>query len=144
MDEAMNMEEQMPVNSADDDAGSSGEPVSESEAGEDLPPPEPETEVAVTDNVTADPVAEDLEADNGYGLRGELSEEANDGYSIVLHSLRQEANAESIAADLDAEGLQGAGDSAHCKRTKCMEGQRGSVRNHCQCPGSCPDTSITL
>ncbi|MDX1590508.1 MAG: SPOR domain-containing protein [Balneolaceae bacterium] len=106
MDEAMNMEEQMPVNSAEDESGSSGEPVSESETQEDLPPPEPETEVAVTDNVTADPVAEELEADNGYGLRGELSEEANDGYSIVLHSLRQEANAESIAADLDAEGYR--------------------------------------
>jgi hypothetical protein len=102
VNEGMNTEDNVPANDME------SEPVLESESteDEDLPPPEPETEEAVTDNVTADPVAEEAQADNGYGLRGALSEEANDGYSIVLHSLRQEASAESIAADLNADGYR--------------------------------------
>jgi len=92
--------EQMPA----EDTGS--EPVSETETPEQLPPPEPEPEEAVTDNVTADPEAEAAVSSNGYGLRGNLNDEANDGYSIVLHSLRQEANARSIAAKLTADNYR--------------------------------------
>ena len=82
------------------------DPAGATESEEVLPPPEPEPEDAVTDNVMADPQAEDAAASNGYGLRGSLNEEANDGYSIVLHSLSQEENARSIAAELMADNYR--------------------------------------
>jgi cell division septation protein DedD len=41
-----------------------------------------------------------------YGLRGSIIEEANDGYSIVLHSFRTEANAMQAANQLRADGYR--------------------------------------
>lgn len=96
------MTEQIPAEGTE----SENETVPETELQEQLPPPEPEPEDAVTDNVTADPEAEAAASNNGYGLRGNLNEEANDGFSIVLHSLSQEANARSIAAELMADNYR--------------------------------------
>lgn len=41
-----------------------------------------------------------------YGLTGDLVDEANDGFSIVLHSLRSEERARSEAAVLASEGYR--------------------------------------
>lgn len=41
-----------------------------------------------------------------YGLDGDIVDAANDGYSIVLHSLREEERARNQAAELTAEGYR--------------------------------------
>ncbi|MFU8812192.1 MAG: SPOR domain-containing protein, partial [Balneolaceae bacterium] len=64
-----------------DDIVSEGQPPIEQET-EAITPPEPEP------------------AGEVYGLMGDLIPEANDGYTIVLHSLRSLASAREAAADL--------------------------------------------
>lgn len=41
-----------------------------------------------------------------YGLTGRLVDTANNGFSIVVHSLRREANAREVAASLSEEGYR--------------------------------------
>ena len=41
-----------------------------------------------------------------YGLKGELNPEANDGYTIIVHSLRSESKARGIRDDLRNEGFR--------------------------------------
>lgn len=72
----------------------------------------PDMEQDIPDEVTeeAEPQAEieteQLEEQPIYGLMGSLMEEANDGYSIVIHSFNDEAYARSIAANLSNDGYR--------------------------------------
>ncbi len=64
--------------------------------------PEGETEVEVTEEEPVQPEPEQPV----YGLMGDLVDEANNGYSIVLHSMQSEVRARSEAADLASEGYR--------------------------------------
>ena len=75
-----------------------------------LTPVEPSgTDEVVSDEVE-EPVANEVEEiepeQPRYGLEGEFVEAANDGFSIVLHSLRNESNARNQAATLALEGYR--------------------------------------
>lgn len=83
------------------------EPASETPAVEEenqalLTPVEPEGESQVTD----DEPAEEIQDQPVYGLMGDLVEQANNGYSIVLHSLQSEEGAREQAALLAADGYR--------------------------------------
>jgi len=72
------------------------------EAQSVLTPVEPEADVEVTEEEPLPPEPEQPV----YGLMGNLVDEANDGYSIVLHSMQNEVRARSEAADLASEGYR--------------------------------------
>ncbi|MDZ7755003.1 SPOR domain-containing protein [Rhodohalobacter sp.] len=65
-------------------------------------PSEPEEETEVTEEESVQPEPEQPV----YGLMGDLVDEANDGYSVVLHSMQSEVRARSEAADLASEGYR--------------------------------------
>ena len=65
-------------------------------------PAEPEEDTEVTEE---EPVQQEPEQPV-YGLMGDLVDEANDGYSVVLHSMQSEVRARSEAADLASEGYR--------------------------------------
>ena len=67
-------------------------------------PVEPEDETEVTEE-EPEPVQQEPEQPV-YGLMGDLVDEANDGYSVVLHSMQSEVRARSEAADLASEGYR--------------------------------------
>lgn len=73
-----------------------------------LTPVEPDAETEVTEDVAeADEITPDVQPDQPrYGLTGDLVEAANDGFSIVLHSLAREDNAREQAARLAADGYR--------------------------------------
>jgi septal ring-binding cell division protein DamX len=102
------IENTVPENEQAESAGNDTDevPLETVEAPDRLMPPEPETEDAVTDNAgtEAEPVLQ--ENRGGYGLRGSLNEGANNGFSIVLHSLRQEESARARAAELSTDGYR--------------------------------------
>lgn len=56
--------------------------------------------------VSSNSVAASQTDQNLYGLRGSVIEEANDGYSLVLHSFRSEENAMQAANQLRADGYR--------------------------------------
>jgi flagellar basal body-associated protein FliL len=69
---------------------------------------EPDEEEEVL-NEAAGSQAENSEESNDqptYGLTGRLVDTANNGFSIVVHSLRREANARDVAASLSEEGYR--------------------------------------
>jgi cell division septation protein DedD len=70
-----------------------------------LTPVEPESESEVTSSTPEadEPAATDQPV---YGLMGDIMPEANDGFSIVLHSLRNEEAARAQAADLSSDGYR--------------------------------------
>jgi len=84
------------------------------------PVPEETPEMAETPEVIpemeqVDPAEVTEEADDAgqpevvqttYGLMGDLMEDANDGYSIVVHSFNDEINARSTAAELNGDGYR--------------------------------------
>ncbi|WP_069131621.1 SPOR domain-containing protein [Rhodohalobacter halophilus] len=83
-------------------------PISESPAVEEenqavLTPVEPEEGSEVTDD---EPQAEETLDQPVYGLMGDLVDSANNGYSIVLHSLQSEDRAREQAASLAADGYR--------------------------------------
>jgi len=65
-------------------------------------PVEPEDETEVTEEEPVQPEPEQPV----YGLMGDLVDEANDGYSVVLHSMQSEVRARSEAADLASDGYR--------------------------------------
>jgi cell division septation protein DedD len=65
-------------------------------------PAEPEQETEVREEEPVQPEPEQPT----YGLMGDLVDEANDGYSVVLHSMQSEVRARSEAADLASEGYR--------------------------------------
>ncbi|MFO7798796.1 SPOR domain-containing protein [Rhodohalobacter sp.] len=67
-----------------------------------ITPVEPEQETEV---IEEEPVEQDPEQPV-YGLMGDLVDEANDGYSIVLHSMESEARARSEAEHLASDGYR--------------------------------------
>lgn len=67
-----------------------------------ITPVEPEEETEVTEE---EPVQTEPEQPV-YGLMGDLVDEANDGYSIVLHSMQSEVRARSEAEDLASDGYR--------------------------------------
>jgi nucleoid DNA-binding protein/cell division septation protein DedD len=73
-----------------------------------LTPVEPGAETEVTDDVAAaDEITPETQPEQPrYGLTGDLVEAANDGFSIVLHSLAREDNAREQAARLAADGYR--------------------------------------
>lgn len=71
-----------------------------------LNPPEPEIEDEVSDNVDVEPEISPESSQPLYGLRGAFDDSVNNGFSIVLHSLQQERNARSIAAELSTDGYR--------------------------------------
>jgi cell division septation protein DedD len=79
------------------------DPALEEEQQAVLTPVEPEEETAVTEEEPA-PTTEPEQPI--YGLNGDLVEEANDGYSIVLHSLQSEERARQQAANLVSDGYR--------------------------------------
>jgi cell division septation protein DedD len=60
-----------------------------------------EEEIVSSNGVAASQTDQDL-----YGLRGSVIEEANDGYSIVLHSFRAEENAMQASNQLQSDGYR--------------------------------------
>lgn len=75
------------------------------ESPEIIPEWEPEQpdEVTEEEETLMEPI---LEPQTTYGLMGEIVEEANDGYSIVVHSFNNEENARSSAAALNTDGYR--------------------------------------
>lgn len=67
------------------------EPVAEDEVEESEPDDEPTTEAPALP---------------AYGLYGDIVESGNNGYTIVLHSLRSEARANEIAGELKDDGYR--------------------------------------
>lgn len=76
------------------------EPGPTSEVGEGNSGPGTETETGINGDAASE------ESTSLYGLRGEVQEEANDGYSIVLHSLETRERADEIAGELRDEGYR--------------------------------------
>jgi cell division septation protein DedD len=70
----------------------------------DATPTEPEQENEVTEQ-EPEPVQTEPEQPV-YGLMGDLVDEANDGYSVVLHSMQSEVRARAEASDLASEGYR--------------------------------------
>lgn len=75
--------------------------------------PEPEPADAVEpDTETEQPIVEDTEPEpepvieTVYGLTGTVVDEANDGFTIVLHSLRNNNNAQAAAENLRDQGYR--------------------------------------
>jgi hypothetical protein len=83
-------------------------PGEESDAVNVLTPVEQDPETEVTEDVAeAEEIAPQADTEQPrYGLTGDLVEAANDGFSIVLHSLAREDNAREQAAGLAAEGYR--------------------------------------
>ncbi len=73
-----------------------------------LSPVEPEVETEVTEDVAEeDEIPPETTTEQPeYGLMGDLVESANDGFSIVLHSLAREENAREQAASLALDGYR--------------------------------------
>jgi len=63
-------------------------------------------EVTVTDDITPEPVIPAADEQATFGLMGSLNEEANNGYSIVVHSFNSEENARAAAAQLSEDGYR--------------------------------------
>jgi nucleoid DNA-binding protein/septal ring-binding cell division protein DamX len=77
------------------------------DAPEILTPLEPAQETEVSEEIVEEEPAIEAEPEQPvYGLTGELVEAANDGFSIVLHSLAREENARNQAAALASEGYR--------------------------------------
>ncbi|MCC5913295.1 MAG: SPOR domain-containing protein [Balneolaceae bacterium] len=71
-----------------------------------LVPLEPEADAEVTEEM-ADEIEAAEDSDQPiYGLTGEIVDQANDGFSIVLFSLRQEERARDQAANLSEDGYR--------------------------------------
>jgi nucleoid DNA-binding protein len=83
----------------------------ESDASNILEPVEPagqsavEEESADVDEIVEQPASAESEQPL-YGLNGELVDRANNGFSIVLHSFRQEETARQQAAQLASDGYR--------------------------------------
>ncbi len=75
------------------------------ESPEMIPELEPESPDEVTngEEELMEPI---IEPQSTYGLMGEIVEEANDGFSIVVHSFNNEENARSSAAALNNDGYR--------------------------------------
>lgn len=68
---------------------------------------EPPEEIIPTDPAEpAEQTSVSIEDQPLYGLRGAVSEEANNGYSIVLHSFTEEENARNTSAQLTRQGYR--------------------------------------
>ena len=92
------------VAARDDSTEESEAPDAEIEMESSVEPPE--------EIIPADPAepAEETDVSNEdqslYGLRGSVMEEANNGYSIVLHSFTEEENARSTSENLTRQGYR--------------------------------------
>jgi len=91
------LEESEPVEAPVETPAEEPLPPTEADATNVLEPVEPDEEITVEE----EQVEEAL-----YGLLGELVDDANDGFSIVLHSFRQEDVARIKAAELAADGFR--------------------------------------
>lgn len=76
------------------------------EAGAVLTEVEPPQESEVIEEQTPEPEVAAEPEQPIYGLMGELVDEANDGFSIVLHSLQSEERARTQAAEHASEGYR--------------------------------------
>ena len=108
--------------SEDDQSSSAGEsndvqPSETENQGQESETPEAEIEIESSveppeDIIPSDPAepARETEVSNEdqplYGLRGSVMEEANNGYSIVLHSFTEEENARNTAESLTQQGYR--------------------------------------
>src|SRR6056297_3789474 len=108
--------------SEDDQSSSAGEsndvqPSETENQGQESETPEAEIEIESSveppeDIIPSDPAepARETEVSNEdqplYGLRGSVMEEANSGYSIVLHSFTEEENARSTSESLTQQGYR--------------------------------------
>ncbi|MEX0661447.1 MAG: SPOR domain-containing protein [Balneolaceae bacterium] len=76
-------------------------------AEQDLTEVEPEAEDTVEDPEPVEESAEDETPDiPTYGLYGDIIDAGNNGYTIVLHSLRSESHANEIAGELKDDGYR--------------------------------------
>lgn len=68
----------------------------------------PDMEQIDPNAVTEEPAEEEPipQEQSTYGLMGDVIDEANDGYSIVIHSFNDEENARSTAAGLNGDGYR--------------------------------------
>lgn len=71
-----------------------------------LVPLEPEADAEVTEEMADETEAAEDSDQPIYGLTGEIVDQANDGFSIVLFSLRQEERARDQAANLSEDGYR--------------------------------------
>jgi len=108
--------------SEDDQSSSAGEsndvqPSETENQGQESETPEAEIEIESSveppeDIIPSDPAepARETEVSSEeqplYGLQGSVMEEANNGYSIVLHSFPEEANARTAAEELTRQGYR--------------------------------------
>ncbi|MFH5832339.1 SPOR domain-containing protein [Halalkalibaculum sp. DA384] len=93
-------------NDREPDAGSETasrqEPPQDSpEAGQESEHSEPETA-----NEVASDDGDDSAASSVYGLTGKLNKKANDGYTIVVHSMQNQKNAREIYHNMRQEGYR--------------------------------------
>ncbi len=72
----------------------------------DLTQVEPEAEDEVEESVPVEESTTEAPALPTYGLYGDIVESGNNGYTIVLHSLRSEARANEIAGELKDDGYR--------------------------------------
>ncbi len=105
----MNMPVQVPDELpviTDDDIDNMDE-LSEQESNLDTPSMEQEAQTGVQESTEPAPTAaESVSEQPTYGLMGVVQEEANDGYSIVIHSFTTENTARSTAALLVQDGYR--------------------------------------
>lgn len=81
--------------------------LSEQESNLDTPSMEQEAQTGVQESTEPAPTAaESVSEQPTYGLMGVVQEEANDGYSIVIHSFTTENTARSTAALLVQDGYR--------------------------------------
>ena len=105
----MNMPVQVPDELpviTDDDINNMDQ-LSEQESNLDTPSMEQEAQTGVQESTEPAPTAaESVSEQPTYGLMGVVQEEANDGYSIVIHSFTTENTARSTAALLVQDGYR--------------------------------------
>jgi len=72
------------------------------------PAPEPEPADVVEPDTEPEPAVQEPEpvTETVYGLTGSIVDEANDGFTIVLHSLRNNNNAQAAAENLREQGYR--------------------------------------
>lgn len=75
-------------------------------AEQDLTAVEPEAEDEVEELEPVEETTTEAPALPTYGLYGDIVESGNNGYTIVLHSLRSESHANEIAGELKDEGYR--------------------------------------
>ncbi|NBC65635.1 MAG: hypothetical protein GVY07_08305, partial [Bacteroidetes bacterium] len=102
-DSAANLLESSESQTGDQETGSNQEMTADNQASAEQAGANQGTESEVVSNTGVSASETDQAM---YGLNGSVIEEANNGYSIVVHSFRNEGNAQQAAEQLRADGYR--------------------------------------